>query len=335
MSGLVPPPYTLTQANLLNAAFTLGYVGPLYMSQYTRPSSSITRFRDGWRNDPSVIKVRLLFVSISTVLSCVAIHWVVSQEGKRDDGDFTVPLNYIISSRPQARLSMTVQYMGLTMNSQHLLACLVTPSLFLGPIYAHFLRGDLPFMSNWKLETHVYDKISTWQGIRNFVFGPVTEELVWRSCVIAAYHLARASRNQMIFLTPLSFGAGNANTNPIAHLHHGFETFTRLGRNANAFKIALISTLFQFAYTTLFGFHCAFLFIRSGTVFVPMIAHVFCNIMGVPQLQQEVRQHPGRASQIKIMYVLGIISYIYTMRHWTLNPESIFWMSVTRPATAY
>jgi prenyl protein peptidase len=41
-----------------------------------------------------------------------------------------------------------------------------------------------------------------------FKKGPVSEELVWRSCIITAYRLAGASNAFLVFFTPLSFGSG-------------------------------------------------------------------------------------------------------------------------------
>lgn len=41
-----------------------------------------------------------------------------------------------------------------------------------------------------------------------FKQGPISEELVWRSCIIAAYRLAGASNAFLVFFTPLSFGSG-------------------------------------------------------------------------------------------------------------------------------
>lgn len=38
--------------------------------------------------------------------------------------------------------------------------------------------------------------------------GPVTEEIVFRACILAIYHVAGASRSKMIFLSPLWFGVG-------------------------------------------------------------------------------------------------------------------------------
>lgn len=38
--------------------------------------------------------------------------------------------------------------------------------------------------------------------------GPITEEVVFRACILAVYHMAGSSRTKMIFLTPLAFGVG-------------------------------------------------------------------------------------------------------------------------------
>ena len=38
---------------------------------------------------------------------------------------------------------------------------------------------------------------------------PITEELVFRACVLAVYYLAGLGRNKMLFLTPLTFGLGS------------------------------------------------------------------------------------------------------------------------------
>lgn len=37
---------------------------------------------------------------------------------------------------------------------------------------------------------------------------PISEEVVWRSCIISAYRLAGASNAFIIFFTPISFGCG-------------------------------------------------------------------------------------------------------------------------------
>jgi prenyl protein peptidase len=57
--------------------------------------------------------------------------------------------------------------------------------------------------------------------------------------------------------------------------------------------------VFQLAYTTLFGAHCAFVFLRGGSVWPTVTAHMWCNFMGIPQIADEVRRFANRK---KCMY---------------------------------
>jgi len=50
-----------------------------------------------------------------------------------------------------------------------ILPCLVTPALFLGPLYARYLGSELPFMANWSVQTYVVDIFCNWIGFRNYV----------------------------------------------------------------------------------------------------------------------------------------------------------------------
>ena len=104
-----------------------------------------------------------------------------------------------------------------------------------------------------------------------------------------------------------------------------------------------VSTVIQLAYTTLFGYHCAFLFLRTGSLYPPLFSHMFCNFMGLPQIVYELRAFPHRkageclhfsgwaavierfATVIIFAYVLGVIGYAYTMRNWTLDADSLYW----------
>lgn len=54
------------------------------------------------------------------------------------------------------------------------------------------------------------------------------------------------------------------------------------------------STVFQLSYTSLFGFHCAYLFLRTGSLLPPTVSHIFCNVMGLPQYGLHVRSFPKR-----------------------------------------
>jgi len=322
------PPISLTTAHCLAAFFAFSYVGSLYIFKNARLSfskktiSDITagaerrkEHNERWRDDPDVIRARLTVVSISTVLSCGVVFGLVNKL-----------IETLIGSRRQnllIALESTLARLGFTLvfRDQYpfdlIYPCLTAPALFLGPLYAYWLSGILPLQSRWSFRFSVVPLVASWQGWRNYILGPITEEVVFRACTVAVYHMAGVPCKQMIFLTPLTFGA--------AHLHHAWDTFNRYGRTMSAAKRALFMSMIQLAYTSLFGFHCAFLFLRTGSIIPPIVSHIFCNIMGVPQYSMHVRSFPHRSTSIKLAYILGIIAYIYTMRNWTLADDTLYW----------
>ncbi len=65
---------------------------------------------------------------------------------------------------------------------------------------------------------------------------PITEEIVFRACVLAVYLLSPqlvSSKMGLAFITPLNFG--------VAHLHHARDTYNRYyGRTGAALKRAIM-----------------------------------------------------------------------------------------------
>lgn len=137
--------------------------------------------------------------------------------------------------------------------------------------------------------------------------GPLTEELVFRSCILGASLLARPalSVKTLVFATPLWFG--------FAHAHHAWENYKKNGRNRDAaiHAIALSGqsrTLnkanrsahhsgFQLTYTTLFGWFASYLFLRTGSITPPTIAHIYCNLMGIYLPSSAVSRHPRKKTR--------------------------------------
>lgn len=109
----------------------------------------------------------------------------------------------------------------------------------------------------------------------------MTEEFVFRACMIATLHQAKYSTRYLVFVSPLYFG--------IAHLHHAWDNYHRMGRTRQALQNAVFTSLFQFLYTTLFGWYASYLFIRTGSVWPPVLNHSFCNMMGFPTF--DYREH--------------------------------------------
>lgn len=89
-------------------------------------------------------------------------------------------------------------------------AHLVVPALFFGPLFASALSRELPLQRHWRWRAHVVDRFCTMQGVRNYALAPLTEELVFRACVLAVWHMAGIGRGAMIGFAPLTFGLGRS-----------------------------------------------------------------------------------------------------------------------------
>ncbi|KAI0754126.1 hypothetical protein C8Q80DRAFT_1093736 [Daedaleopsis nitida] len=338
MESLTAPSIPTWTAHAFAAFFTFSYVGSLYVSSRARLSfkkDASQNVHDGqerakesderWRNDPDVIRARLLSASLSTMLNIGVVYWLIRsvKPGSQVSLFLIISMSDVNVHDASTALSSTLTYLGVTAKSLRsspvdiILPCLIAPVLFLGPLYADYLCQVMPFQRLWSFRNSVLPVFTTWIGLRNHVVGPITEEVVFRACMLAVYHMAGASHKKMIFLSPLWFG--------VAHLHHAWDTYNRFGRTSSAIRIAVMQTLFQLAYTSLFGFHCAYLFLRTGSLLPPAISHVFCNVMGFPQYALHIRMFPNRRRAIQAAYVLGIAGYIYTVRAWTRTDDSTFW----------
>ena len=83
------PPISLFTAHCLAVFFAGSYVGSLYLSKNARLSfrKGLVRLRQGeqrakeqnerWRDDPEVIRARLVAVSVSTLSSCITVLGLV------------------------------------------------------------------------------------------------------------------------------------------------------------------------------------------------------------------------------------------------------------------
>jgi hypothetical protein len=77
---------------------------------------------------------------------------------------------------------------ALQFNTRTLLPHLVTPILFLGPIFTGYLGGELPGQRNWMWRTHVVARFFRIQGLRNYC-------IVRRLCIVIHLRLCKANEN--------------------------------------------------------------------------------------------------------------------------------------------
>ncbi|KAF4580732.1 hypothetical protein EYR38_003018 [Pleurotus pulmonarius] len=309
------PPFTTLESLILTTSFALLYVGSLYVSKHARLSfvaKVVPPPRDGaerrrhdserWRDDPDVIRARLIAVTIVSLVSCTIVFGALWQSIGPESIEVTLEATIV-------RLGFSMPEFSL----DALLPHLITPLLFLGPLYALYLDFSSPYPATGSLK----DVLFSWQGARNYVVAPITEEIVFRACVLAVYNLSGASKTKMIMLAPLSFG--------VAHVHHAWDIFNRYGRTPAAAKRALLTALFQLSYTTLFGSFVSYLFLRTGSIFPPITAHIFCNVMGLPQLGYEVSKFPKQKRFIYLAYMTGVLGFVMKLVPWTNTPYSLYW----------
>ena len=126
-------------------------------------------------------------------------------------------------------------------------------------------------------------------SFRNIIFASIVEEISFRSCMIPIMLHAGFSSTAAIFLTPVFFG--------LAHVHHimndnGDVISFEMGSKSFFIKKVYLQAIVQGIYTTVFGSISSYLFIHTGTILAPILAHSFCNFMGLPPT--DFFDHPRR-----------------------------------------
>ncbi len=110
--------------------------------------------------------------------------------------------------------------------------------------------------------------------------------MLFRSAAVPLMLLARTSIAQTVFLSPVIFG--------LAHFHHFYEF--RITHPHVPVALAVARSVFQLAYTTLFGAYATFLFLRTGSLLAICLVHAFCNCMGLPRVWGRVGADPRDGS---------------------------------------
>ncbi|KAF9915146.1 hypothetical protein BX616_006816 [Lobosporangium transversale] len=310
--------------------FTLLFVGSLYLFPIPGDNSRVKdkeinrsspeyqslRRRLG-RDHPLVIQQRVKGTILTMILVPIYLWFVFSYTG-------------VLSSELTfaARFNIFLRLLGIMIPSNpiKLLSHLFMPValvaiLFLGPLFKMFLNKELPFQSQFQWTAH-WCHFKEWIGIRNYIVGPISEEHVFRACMVAIAACSGASVNAMVFGLSLVFG--------IAHLHHAYESYVKNGRTRQALVQSIMVALLQLTYTSLFGWFATFLFLRTSNILGPCLSHIFCNMMGLPDLS-DIQLYGHWKKWIYFSFLLGMVSFGVLLGPMT-NPSlygdatsSIYW----------
>uniref|UniRef100_A0A3Q2ZM48 CAAX prenyl protease 2 n=1 Tax=Hippocampus comes TaxID=109280 RepID=A0A3Q2ZM48_HIPCM len=226
------------------------YVGSLYVWRSELP-----------RDHPAVIKRRFTSVLIVSGLSPLFV-WAWRE--------FTG-----IKMVPSLLAIMGIRFEGLV--PAIVLPLLLTMVLFLGPLTQMAMDCPWSFMDGLRV---AFDPcfwvmcFSDMRWLRNQVVAPLTEELVFRACMLPML-VPCVGPAAAIFTCPLFFG--------VAHFHHVIE-------------------LLRFRQGTLSG-----IFLSAGHLVGPVLCHSFCNYMGFPAISAAL-EHPHRHAVLS-SYLLGVLLF--------------------------
>lgn len=153
------------------------------------------------------------------------------------------------------------------------------------------IRDALLKFFDWTIS--VSSNVVAW---RNYVVAPFTEELVFRACMVPLLLCGGFKPYNVVFLSPIFFS--------LAHLNHLWELYSR--QNCSMLKAVMVVGL-QLGYTVIFGSYASLLFIRTGHLVAPTIAHIFCNIMGLPLLFSRAK------GTITMAFVSGLVGFVWLL----------------------
>ncbi|CEP65023.1 CAAX prenyl protease LALA0_S17e00430g [Lachancea lanzarotensis] len=228
------------------------------------------------RDDPSVIKSRVRRVTCISALNLILVPFFISLSGYTSFKDAFWSLGLIPGGYYDVNGSkLTFDFRGYLHGILQVLglACI----LYCGPLLDNCVYYLVVPGENFRsLLQDLKNEIFTIWGFRNYVFGPLSEELFFTSFLVNCILLMQpysATLKSVLWISPLFFG--------LAHVHHGWEMHS-IGLYSPAQIFATV--LLQFTYTTIFGAFTNFVFLRSGRNFwACVLLHTFANYMGLPQ----------------------------------------------------
>lgn len=280
-----PPPITTTAAISLLVLYTVLFVLPFYLSPQTRPSPSLSR------DSPSVIRARIASVGLACVVASLATAWVLARHGHLDRARIAHVMGYWPPGLPEA-----------------LRALVLTAVLFTGPLFEYLVvEGgwrDWCGVDGSRFLAPARDVLlgGDWVAWRNYVAGPLLEEVLFRAAGVPLLVLARTPLAATLLGSPLVFG--------LAHAHHLYEF--RVAHPRVPLGAAVLRTVFQLGYTTLFGAYATFLLLRTGSLAAAAAAHVLCNCMGLPRVWGRVAGRDRRwdGAEVEVARVWSVWYYV-------------------------
>ncbi|KAJ2696510.1 CAAX prenyl protease [Coemansia sp. IMI 209128] len=251
--------------SLLHAAL---YVACIYAAVALGPPV------DGNRDHPLVIRRRMRGAIAATLLSLAATALIL----RRGSHGFVA----LMGLDPRRALASS----GVSL--------LLTATLYLGPLTMDHLDGAF----GWgRLRLSVGQALRDPACWRNYVVGPITEELVFRSAVVPLWIANGVDPLVCVLVSPLAFA--------VAHIHHAVASIW----GGEEVRRVLLRMVLQLVYTAVFGCYAVGLFLRTGSVAGPIVAHAFCNVQGLPSIGR-IGENARYKYVLWLVHVVGLLGML-------------------------
>lgn len=286
---------------LISLYVSISYVAAIHM--WSQPIGQFQARRD----DPRVIKSRMRRVGLITSINLLLVPWLQSTFSAREITfmDAFLALGIIPAGYKSDTFYFDVSNFVYDIVRALKLVCILYSGPLLDNVLYYLLVPDVAVTEAFQdLKAEL---CSIW-GLRNYVFGPATEELFYTCMLVNNFLLTSTdpvTYKAILLLPPLFFG--------LAHLHHAWEMST-VGIYSNV-QIA-ITTLIQMTYTTLFGVFTNFVYLRTGQNFWCCFAiHAFANYMGLPKMsalceQFDLNRSTGFRSLVSKFWKWGYVAML-------------------------
>lgn len=174
---------------------------------------------------------------------------------------------------------------------QNILLCVAKMALlYCGPITVYLLDGP-------QIGEDIVDLFCSIHGFRDHVFAPVTEEFIYRAAIVCLLKPMGVSVWKLTAYTPVLFG--------LAHFHHSWDLY----KTGEALPTVLVSALFQFLYTSLFGMLANYIYLASHeNLWCPIVMHSVCNLGGFPSFDVK-ETHPRLFVPYCFILVVGLCAF--------------------------
>ncbi|KAK8801520.1 hypothetical protein WA171_004660, partial [Blastocystis sp. BT1] len=146
--------------------------------------------------------------------------------------------------------------------------------------------------------------------LRNLVFSPLLEELLYRGNMLPFLLHSGFSLPKAVWFSSIAFGS--------CHFHHLFSFL----QNGYPLVRALLQCCFMFTYTTLFGVLVSYVYVRTGNLLAAGLVHSLCNFFSIPSFEYNRPSSPlySKRTIINGAYVVGVILFIVLFPI-LLNPQ--------------